>query len=196
MNPADMTDVNDSLVLADAAPSRRRTWLLAAAGAVAALAGAGVAWRAYRPETLAPRVEDVLWALDFAAPTGGERLRLADFRGKPLLLNFWATWCPPCIEELPLLSDFYRENAAKGWQVLGIAVDQVGSVNRFLANSPVPFPVVMAGVAGMDLVKLLGNQQGGLPFTVVLGADGRVAQRKIGKLSADDLRDWSVAVAV
>lgn len=189
-----MTEMKTPPATMDKAPSNRRTWLLAA-GAAAALAGAGVAWRTYQPEVLQPRVEDALWPLDFTRPTDGALLRLADFRGKPLLLNFWATWCPPCVEELPLLSDFYRENAANGWQVLGLAVDQVGSVNRFLTQSPVSFPVVMAGVSGMDLVKLLGNPSGGLPFTVVLGPDGRVAQRKIGKLSAQDLQGWVATVA-
>jgi thiol-disulfide isomerase/thioredoxin len=118
-------------------------------------------------------------------------LALVTLRGRPLLVNFWATWCPPCIEELPLLSSFFQQNRAKGWQVLGIAVDQPDAVNRFLARSPVSFAVAMAGMAGLELSKSLGNLSGGLPFTVVLTADGEVAHRKIGRVTEADLSAWS-----
>lgn len=92
-----------------------------------------------------------------------------------------------------MLSDFYAKNAAKGWQVLGLAVDQATPVNRFLAKAPVSFPVALAGVPGMEIGKLLGNQSGGLPFTVVLRSDGKVAHRKIGQISPEDLRAWAAA---
>jgi thiol-disulfide isomerase/thioredoxin len=173
-----------------AGASARRTWLVGAVAGAAALSGAGVAWWVHSPRDVAPSAEEALWLLDFAFPTEGPRLTMESFRGKPLLLNFWATWCPPCVEELPLLSNFYAENAAKGWQVLGLAVDQAAPVNRFLAKVPVSFPVALAGVPGMEIGKLLGNQNGGLPFTVVLGSNGRVAHRKIGQISPEDLRSW------
>jgi thiol-disulfide isomerase/thioredoxin len=171
----------------------RRNWLLGAVAGAAALSGAGVAWWVHSPGELAPSAEESLWLLDFALPTQGPRLAMESFRGKPLVLNFWATWCPPCVEELPMLSDFYAKNAAKGWQVLGLAVDQATPVNRFLAKAPVSFPVALAGVPGMEIGKLLGNQSGGLPFTVVLGSDGKVAHRKIGQISPEDLRAWAAA---
>ena len=171
--------------------SARRSWLLGAVAGAAALSGAGVAWWVHSPRAVAPSAEEALWLLDFALPTEGPRLAMERFRGKPLLLNFWATWCPPCVEELPLLSKFYSENSAKGWQVLGLAVDQAAPVNRFLNKAPVTFPVALAGVPGMEMGKLLGNQSGGLPFTVVLGSDGKVAHRKIGQISAEDLRHWA-----
>ncbi len=169
----------------------RRSWLLGAVAGAAALSGAGVAWWVHSPRAVASSAEEALWLLDFALPTEGPRLAMEEFRGKPLLLNFWATWCPPCVEELPLLSRFYSENSGKGWQVLGLAVDQAKPVNLFLGKAPVSFPVALAGVPGMEISKLLGNQSGGLPFTVVLGSDGKVAQRKIGQITAEDLRSWS-----
>ncbi|MBP6717440.1 MAG: TlpA family protein disulfide reductase [Rhodoferax sp.] len=181
----------DPLNKQDEGASARRSWLLGAVAGAAALSGASVAWWVYSPREVATSAEEALWLLDFALPKEGPPLDMARFRGRPLLLNFWATWCPPCVEELPLLSRFYSENAAKGWQVLGLAVDQATPVNRFLAKTPVTFPVALAGVPGIEIGKLLGNQRGGLPFTVVLGSDGKVAHRKIGQVSPEDLGRWA-----
>jgi len=112
-------------------------------------------------------------------------------RGRPLLINFWATWCPPCVDELPLIDGFYRENARKSWQVVGLAIDQPSAVRTFLQRTPVTFPVGMAGLEGTELARSLGNTSGGLPFTVVLGADGHVRQRRIGRVAPSDLAQWS-----
>jgi thiol-disulfide isomerase/thioredoxin len=169
---------------------QRRRWLLGAVAGVAALGGAGLAWRNHVPPTQPNRVEPGFWQLEFATPQG-EKLAMERLRGKPLLLNFWATWCPPCIEELPLISTFYRQNSLKGWQVLGLAVDQVEPVKHFLIQTPVAFPVAIAGMSGIELSRSLGNLAGALPFTVVLGPDARVAHRKMGRITPDDLRLWA-----
>jgi thiol-disulfide isomerase/thioredoxin len=107
--------------------AKRRRLVLAGAGALAAVGGAGLAWWRLQPHAAAPgALAEVggLWSRTFETPEGG-RLVMESFRGKPLLINFWATWCPPCVEELPLLDRFYRENSGKGFQVVGIAIDQV-----------------------------------------------------------------------
>ena len=85
---------------------------------------------------------------------------------------------------------FYRENASKNWKVLGIAVDQLASVKGFLERSPVTFPVAMAGQGGIELARSLGNLHGGLPFSVLFGADGRILHRKMGQVTDGDLRAW------
>jgi len=131
------------------------------------------------------------WALQWEVPQGGGFMRMADFRGRPLLLNFWATWCPPCVEQLPLINAFYKENLANGWQVLGLAVDKASAVQAFLKKMPLEFPVGMAGIAGADLGRSLGNLAGGLPFSVALSANGSVIQRKMGRLTASDLQAWA-----
>jgi thiol-disulfide isomerase/thioredoxin len=130
------------------------------------------------------------WDLKFDTPNGSN-LAMASLRGKPLVVNFWATWCPPCVEELPLINSFFRENSTKSWQVLGIAVDNLVPVKNFLAKTPVDFPVGLAGMAGVALSQSFGNLSGGLPFTVVIGAGGAILQRKIGKIGLDDLRAWA-----
>lgn len=174
---------------AGAVPPRRR-WLYGAAAAVVAAGGAGWAALAWRQgQTSATEVPAGLWQQSFPTPEGGV-LDLQALRGQPLVLNFWATWCPPCVAELPLLSSFSRENAANGWQVLGIAVDQAAAVRAFLDRVPVAFPVALAPQGGIALSRSLGNLAGGLPFTVVFGADGQVRHRKMGQVTPQDLQGW------
>ncbi len=113
------------------------------------------------------------------------------FHGKPLLLNFWATWCPPCVDELPMINAFYRQNHRNGMQVLALAVDKPASVQSFLQRMPLDFPIGIAALAGSELARNLGNLGGGLPFSIFLGSDGVVAQRKIGRLLQTDLDSWA-----
>ena len=167
----------------------RRRWLFAGVAGAAAATGFGLAWRNGHVGQGAASPEQALWDLRFNTPQGGE-LAMRSLMGKPLLLNFWATWCAPCIEEMPLLDRFYAENKANGWQVLGLAVDQAGPVTRFLERMPMQFPIALAGFSGIDLSRKLGNTTGGLPFSVLLDGSARVRHRKIGQLSAQDLQQW------
>ena len=177
---------------AEATPASRRRFLgwSAAVAASAAAAGAGWAWWRTHPFAEETQASRDFWERSFDTPAQSA-LSMASFKGKPLLLNFWATWCPPCIAELPLLNAFYRENAANGWQVMGIAVDQPSAVRAFMEKLPLDFPVPMAGLGGTDLSRSLGNLGGGLPFTVLFAADGRILHRKIGQLTPENLRQWS-----
>ena len=175
-------------------PTRRRA-VMAGVAAAAALAGAGLAW--WRLPALAPQPAGAdaaalaaLWALRLQQPDGGE-LVLADLRGKPLLLNFWATWCPPCVKEMPEINRFYQAWAPKGWQVLGLAIDSPTPVRDFLAKVKVDFPIGLAGLDGTALVRSLGNPSGGLPFSVLVGAQGQVLQRKLGETNFDELSGWA-----
>ena len=174
----------------------RRRWLVAGGVAVAA-AGLGAGTALWRQRTVSEGAGEALdpafWSTRYERPEGGE-LDLATLRGKPLLVNFWATWCPPCIEELPLIDAFFRQHAASGWQVVGLAIDRPDAVRKFLAATPVSFPIGIAGLSGTDLVRRLGNTAGGLPFTLVLGADGRTSARKMGKLDRADLDAWRAGV--
>jgi thiol-disulfide isomerase/thioredoxin len=171
--------------------SSRRGWLAAAGGLALAGVGAGLAWRTSRRQSqVLSAAESLFWQQQFAQ-LDGVMLATSVFKGRPLVLNFWATWCPPCVEELPLIDDFFRQNKSKGWQVLGLAVDQAAPVTRFLAQSPLSFSVALAGFPGIEVSRSLGNLSGALPFTVVFGSKGDVLHRKMGKLTSDDLRLWA-----
>lgn len=166
---------------------KRRSALLAAVATGAAAAGVGTAlWRARRRPGPA---DDPVWSQRFEQPDGGE-LVIAAFRGRPLLLNFWATWCPPCVNELPLLDRFQRARVSSGWQVVGLAVDQRVPVQDFLEKHPVGFPVGIVGTDGLELAHRLGNGPGALPFTVVFNRAGTVVQRKLGEVQPADLDAW------
>jgi len=167
----------------------RRRLLWGGLAGAAALGGGGLAWWQLTPPAVAGETAS-LWSLRFPRPQGGELL-MQSLRGRPLLVNFWATWCPPCVEELPLLNRFYREQAAAGWQVLGLAVDQPTAVRTFLQKMPLAFPVGLAGLEGAGLARTLGNLSGGLPFSVVFGREGAVLGRKMGRLTSQDLQVWA-----
>lgn len=183
-------DSGASLDASDRARSSRRSWLLLA-GVGAAAAGAGLGLREYL-HPAPPEPIDALWQLELPTPEGA-RLNLASLKGRPLLVNFWATWCPPCVEEMPLLDRFHQENATNGWQVLGLAADSAAAVRSFLQRVKVGFPIALAGMPAIELSKSLGNTNGGLPFSVAVSAAGVVTQRKIGRLSVEDLQRWRKA---
>jgi len=165
----------------------RRAWFLGGAGAAAAVAGGG--WHLWREQRAEPDSAG-LWAMRFPRPGGGELL-MAAHRGRPLLLNFWATWCPPCVKEMPELDRFQTQFAARGWQVIGLAVDRVEPVREYLQRVKVGFAIGLAGFEGSDLSRRFGNTQGALPFTVAFDASGRIAQRKLGATSFDELASWA-----
>jgi thiol-disulfide isomerase/thioredoxin len=156
-------------------------------GAAAAVVGAGVGiWR-FRVAP-APLPAD-FWSLRFERPEGGELL-MSSLSGRPLLLNFWATWCAPCIKELPLLDRFQREQSGR-WQVVGLAVDGPTPVREFLLKQPLGFAVGLAGLNGVELARSLGNAAGGLPFSVLIDKHGSARERKLGALTEGDLAAWA-----
>ncbi|MEO6030495.1 MAG: TlpA disulfide reductase family protein [Burkholderiaceae bacterium] len=167
----------------------RRNLLYAGMGIAAAAAGLGGALWRQRSKTANEALDVAVWSRTFEQPDG-QTLRLADLRGRPLLLNFWATWCPPCVHEMPLLDRFHRDQQANEWQVAGLAIDNKDAVRQFLVAHPVAYPIGLAGFAGAELARTLGNIGGGLPFTVIFDRSGALAEHKLGLVKPADLTEW------
>lgn len=167
-------------------PVTRRI-LLAGAGVGAAALGASFAWRRLNPPVASPLAQ-AFWARTFPG-LEGQAVAVAPWRGRPLLVNFWATWCPPCVKELPEINQFYKEARGKGWQVLALAVDQAEPVKAFLQKTPLDMPVALAGPEGLALVRDLGNPAGGLPFSVIFDETSEISWRRLGVSRLEELRE-------
>ena len=165
-------------------PNRR--WILGGVACGALSLGALASWLKYGASKTNPTDLNPLWNSAFKHPSGDD-VDWKQFRGRPLIINFWATWCAPCVEEMPLIDRFYKENKANGWQVVGLAIDQPSRVKAFLSQTPVSYPVVLAGLGGTELSQALGNESGALPFTIILDANEHVLFKKIGKLKVEEL---------
>ena len=171
---------------------QRRDWLWGAAvAAVAAAGGAGYAmWTQRQDGGSFADAEATLWRSRFEAPDGSS-WSPADFDGRALIVNFWATWCPPCLREMPALERFQRSHGARGWQVIGLAADKLPPVRDYLRRAPVSFPIGMIGLEGIELSRRLGNRVGGLPFTLVIDTKRRVAERQLGETTDAHLMRWA-----
>jgi thiol-disulfide isomerase/thioredoxin len=114
---------------------------------------------------------------------------LAAFHGKVTVVNFWATWCGPCREEMPLLDSFARKLAPKGVRVVGIALDNKADVQPFLREVKIGYPVWLGDANTIDLMRAAGNASGGLPYTVVLDRNGKTVASLLGRLNEKMLED-------
>ncbi len=117
----------------------------------------------------------------------GEPVALSKYRGKPLVLNFWATWCPPCVEEMPELSEWNRVDG-NSLAIVGIGIDSPSNVREFVAKNKISYELLISGMGGTELSRLLGNSTGALPFTVVISRKEQIALRVLGRFSLPALK--------
>jgi len=118
----------------------------------------------------------------------GKHAPLSQWRGKPLIVNFWATWCGPCVQEMPELNALHSEIVKKDIHVIGIGIDSQDSIMQFAQKYKISYPLYVAGTNGTSLLRQFGNDAGGLPFTVLIGADGQVKKMYLGSIKFDELR--------
>lgn len=117
----------------------------------------------------------------------GRPTQLSTLRGKVTVINFWATWCGPCREEMPMLNTLRQRLAGKGVEVVGIALDNKVEVNNFVRQLNINYPIWLGNSQTTTLMRALGNPSGGLPYTLVLDRRGNVAARLLGRVSESTL---------
>jgi len=167
--------------------SRRGEWLLIAL--VALLAGAaGYGYNLWRTGPGSAEAEAARTVLATRFPDlAGAPQPIEQWRGKVLVINFWATWCAPCREEIPVFVRMQEAHGAQGLQFVSIAIDQPDKVRDFAAELGMNFPVLIGALDAIELSRTLGNKAGVLPFTVVLGRDGQLVHTKVGAIKEAQL---------
>jgi thiol-disulfide isomerase/thioredoxin len=160
--------------------TRKIEWILIGAVALAA-AAAGFSYNAWRtvPESHPQHGEPSAMALTLA-DLDGKPQPLEQWRGKVVVVNFWATWCAPCREEIPILIRLQEKYGERGLQLVGIAIDQPDKVRPYAREMRMNFPILIGELEAINLTRAWGNRAGVLPFTVVLGRDGKIASREVG----------------
>lgn len=134
---------------------------------------------------------DLVAAFDLPGLDGGRTAVPRAWRGRPVLVNVWASWCGPCVQEMPELDRYARsQGAAGGVQVVGIALDEPAAVRDFLQRVPVSYPILIDTPGPRDAGVRLGNPKGVLPFSVLLDAEGRVTKQRIGPFEPGELDSW------
>ena len=126
---------------------------------------------------------------------GGDRAALSQWLGRPLVINFWATWCAPCLREIPLLNAFQAAQASDGPQIVGVAVDRTDAVEAFAENMTFNYPVLVGQSDAMELGAGFGTEFFALPFTVFADARGQVLGVHTGEVHQGDLDNFAAVIA-
>jgi thiol-disulfide isomerase/thioredoxin len=113
---------------------------------------------------------------------------LSQWKGKALVVNFWAPWCAPCVQEMPELAQLAKEVSGKNIHVIGIGIDSPANIAQFADKFKISYPLYVAGMSGTELSRKFGNTAGGLPYTVLIGPDGQVRKTYLGRLKFDELK--------
>ena len=161
---------------------RRDALILAGVGLAAAAAGVLLGPLILQSETGAA----ALHAASYPDTSGAIR-PIDSWKGRVLECNFWATWCAPCREEMPLLVEMREKYAGNGVEIVGIGIDNAAKIRQFADEFRISYPLLVADSGGIDLMRKLGNRDGALPFTVVLDRHGAIAYRHLGLLKRGEL---------
>jgi thiol-disulfide isomerase/thioredoxin len=163
-------------------PSRRDFVVFGGVGLLAAAAGLVLGPLALQSQSGASEL------LSAAFPDlHGKLHRLVEWRGRVVLVNFWATWCEPCRAEVPVLLKSREKYAGRGLEVVGIGLDEAAKMQQFAVTFKISYPLLVASGNSFELLERLGNGAGALPYTVVLDRSGAIVRRKLGPLAEGDI---------
>jgi peroxiredoxin len=124
---------------------------------------------------------------DFELPDiDGHTRNVREFDGKVLMVNFWATWCPPCLKETPVFIELQNQYGEQGLQIIGMAVDDTQSVRDFVDTHGINYPVIAGELAAMEISRRYGNRLGALPYTAFIDRNGDIQHVTAGELSKDE----------
>ena len=166
----------------------RRQWISIIAISLAALvAGVLTSQWIYKTGLASDPAIKAFFANPWQTPDG-KSADIEQWRGKVLVVNFWASWCPPCVEEMPTLDKLQAEFKGQNVLFVGIGIDSPSNIREFLEKTPVSYPIVIGGLEGSNLSKQMGNSQGALPYTIIINAQGKSTNSKLGKISEEELR--------
>ena len=166
----------------------RRQWtIISAISVLALLAGVFTSHWISRTGLASDPSIKAFFANSWQSPDG-KPVNSENWRGKVLVVNFWASWCPPCVEEMPALDRIQQEFAAKNVLIVGIGIDSPSNIREFLEKTPISYPIVIGGLEGSNLAKQMGNTQGALPYTVIINPSGKSVFTKLGKISEEELK--------
>lgn len=166
--------------------TRRFTLTAIAMAATAAVAGVTLGLYQFGVSPASSAAVEHLFNQNYP-DAAGNPTDLSDYRGKVLVVNFWATWCAPCVEEMPELSAIQNETSILGVQVIGLAVDSPSKVQAFNRKLQVDYPLLVVGASGIQLAKDFGNDSGALPFTLVINREGAIVDQTLGRFKKEQL---------
>lgn len=139
-------------------------------------------------EATAVMSDEQLLALSFV-DAGNATHSLAQWEGRILVVNFWATWCAPCRREIPDFAELSRGYAGRGVQFVGLGIDSAQNIARFASEHDVPYPLLVAGTGALPIMEGLGNSAQALPFTLIVDRGGRIRERKLGPMDRASLSE-------
>lgn len=160
--------------------------LLGAAVVLASLAGYRLVQTESNSGTAAPTPALPIYELTLT-DLAGQTQHFSQWRGKVLIVNYWATWCHPCREEMPGFSRLQEKYRDKGVQFVGISIDTADKIIEFQKATPVTYPLLIGDITDMENSAKLGNTRQALPFTAVFDREGRLSATKLGRLSEPEL---------
>jgi thiol-disulfide isomerase/thioredoxin len=163
---------------------------IAVFAAVALLCAGLGAWLGHRQIAPVAAESSAVQALlaQTLSDSSGQSQPMSQWKDRPLVVNFWATWCAPCVDEMPELSALQQEVAARSIQILGIGIDSPSNIAEFGTKYKISYPLYAGGMSGTELSRRFGNQGGGLPFTVLIDRQGQVRKTYLGRLKMDELK--------